>query len=332
MSKFEEALSNIPARGEARSYHTYLQTLVNYGCIEGLSDEEIRWQIQQATISTGRSYSRFKEIEDALRKARLTCISREDWKNSKTRNSNLPNPQGPTMISSDIFFKIAHSGTDVALEDLLDISDPRPTGTSDDWRMFLETLYEKDDILFLGDKSDKVLHMRDEWIKILEATRKIPPFFIINPLTGDKHMNKSGVLSDRCDAAVRSFKYVLIEFDGGENDKVYSLTNQLSFFCKIKLPIVALTYSGNKSIHALVSLQNMIHSPADWDQEVKGVLYNTILRPLGADSANSNPSRMSRLPGHTREKSSPQEELFSDTSGLQRLLYLNPRPKNGALF
>lgn len=218
----------------------------------------------------------------------------------------------------------------ITLEDLLKISNSRPTGMNSDWQIFLEALYKRDDMLFLENKTDKEIHTRDERMKILE-TGSILPFFIINPLSGDEHMNQSGRLSNRCDAAVKSFKYVLVEFDGRENEGIYSLENQLAFFCKINLPIAALTYSGNKSIHALVSLGDRIRSLDDWNREVKNVLYNTVLRPLGADSANSNPSRMSRLPGHMRHDQNPQGNMFRPTGKLQRLIYLNPQPKNGAL-
>lgn len=289
-----------------------------------------------------RSSARFKEIDDAIRKARQECIHWEEWKRTgrylgtiersyanKYSYTNLQNDEGP---SPDAFLRIAGLGDGVSLDDLLRISDPKPTGTSDDWRVFLEALYEKDDILFLGNKSDKTLHTRDEWIKILETAGNISPFFIINPLTGDKRMNtKSGTWSNRGDAAVKAFKYVLVEFDGGDNDAVYSLENQLAFFCNVQLLIVALTYSGGKSIHALVSLKGMVHSLEDWNREIKNVLYSNILRPLGADSANSNPSRMSRLPGHTRGCTNPQGRMFQSTGRLQRLIYLNPQPRDGTL-
>ena len=82
------------------------------------------------------------------------------------------------------------------------------------------------------------------------------------------------------------------------------------------MPVLSLTFSGGKSIHALVRTDALgfgsIKDKSDWDQKIKLGLYSQII-PLGFDRANSNPSRFSRLPGIWR----PDKDVF------QRLLYLN---------
>ncbi|MDR0693194.1 MAG: hypothetical protein LBF49_01310 [Puniceicoccales bacterium] len=57
------------------------------------------------------------------------------------------------------------------------------------------------------------------------------------------------------------------------------------------------------------------------EREIKNNLFDKILRPIGADFSNSNPSRMSRLPGHTK-----------DNGKLQELLYLNMDHREGAIL
>jgi hypothetical protein len=46
-------------------------------------------------------------------------------------------------------------------------------------------------------------------------------------------------MSNRCDAAVKKFKYVLVKFDGNDNDPTFSLDNQLAFFSNIDLPLLS---------------------------------------------------------------------------------------------
>ncbi len=68
---FNENLGiDVPIRGEVRSYHVYLLTVANYGCIEVLSDSEMRSKMQRETLLSGRPPAKFKEIDDAIRKAR----------------------------------------------------------------------------------------------------------------------------------------------------------------------------------------------------------------------------------------------------------------------
>ena len=132
------------------------------------------------------------------------------------------------------------------------------------------------------------------------------PLFCINPLTGEPNA-KNSFRSDDC---VSEYRYVLLE-----SDKL-PLAQQVALMKGLKLPIVSMTYSGGKSIHALVKVDALgfgsIKDKSDWDQKIKDSLYPQII-PLGFDRAISNPSRFSRLPGIWR----PEKDVF------QRLLYLN---------
>lgn len=96
-----------------------------------------------------------------------------------------------------------------------------------------------------------------------------------------------------------------------------SREDQIKFWSACKLPIRALIDSGNKSIHALIDIQKLanVQTLTDWSAHIKGRLYSQILVPMGVDAACSNPSRLSRLPGHYRE----------EKKSFQKLLWLSPK-------
>jgi hypothetical protein len=285
--------------------------------MEGLSDAEMRDRMCQRLVETGRTADRFREVDEAIVLARRTCnLTTSRWRGKRHGQqyewSQVSYPGKPlrVTISKEAFLAIAKLGKGITKQDLWELSNPKPHGGQQDGILFLSTLFAPDDILLVGEKFSKDLRTRDQWVSILEREEGSYPFFIINPLSGNMHANSTGKMSNRCDAAVKKFKYVLVEFDGDDNDPTFSLDNQLAFFSKIDLPIIALTYSGNKSIHAILSLGEFIRSLDDWRREVKDNLFGKILRPLGADFSNSNPSRMSRFPGHTRDNGKFQELLF----------------------
>jgi hypothetical protein len=94
----------------------------------------------------------------------------------------------------------------------------------------------------------------------------------------------------------------------------------LEFWAAVPLPIAALTYSGNKSIHAIISLCGEINSEDEWNELVKGRIFHDLLAQLGADSNTANPARFSRFPGFLRD------------GKLQKLLYINANPSCDGIF
>ncbi len=91
---------------------------------------------------------------------------------------------------------------------------------------------------------------------------------------------------------VVAYKYALVESDD------LPLQEQLNLMYALKLPIATLTYSGSKSIHAIVKI-----GAKDYDQYQERVkyLYGVCeANGLKVDQANKNPSRMSRLAGVLR--------------------------------
>ncbi len=103
-----------------------------------------------------------------------------------------------------------------------------------------------------------------------------------NPVDG------SGVKNEN----IKRFTYALVESDDmpiAEQDAIYR---------KLELPIACLVHSGGKSLHAIVKVD-----AKDAEEYRKRVdyLYEFLEKNgLKVDKANRNPSRLSRLPGVTR--------------------------------
>ena len=103
-----------------------------------------------------------------------------------------------------------------------------------------------------------------------------------NPLDGDGVKNEN----------VTKFKYALVESD------TLPIAEQDIIFRKLELPIAALVHSGGKSLHAIVRVD-----AADYDEYRKRVefLYDFLEKQgVSIDKQNRNPSRLSRMPGLTR--------------------------------
>lgn len=103
-----------------------------------------------------------------------------------------------------------------------------------------------------------------------------------NPLDG------KGVKNDN----VTDFRYALVESDSMDLGKQYAL------FKELELPIATLTHSGHKSLHAIVKV-----NAKDYQEYRKRVdyIYQVCKKNgLDIDTQNRNPSRLSRMPGVTR--------------------------------
>ena len=103
-----------------------------------------------------------------------------------------------------------------------------------------------------------------------------------NPLDGN------GVKNDN----VTNFRYALVESD------TLPIAEQDVIFRKLELPIAALVHSGGKSLHAIVRVD-----AENYEEYRKRVefLYDFLEKNgVSIDKQNRNPSRLSRMPGVTR--------------------------------
>lgn len=115
-----------------------------------------------------------------------------------------------------------------------------------------------------------------------DANEKAGAWIRINPLDG------KGVK----DANVTDYRYVLIESDSLPIERQNALMREL------ELPIVTLTHTGGKSLHAVVRVE-----ARDREEYRKRVAYLFDVckkHGLEIDKSCKNPSRLSRLPGFMR--------------------------------
>jgi len=202
--------------------------------------------------------------------------------------------------------------------DLWEVSPWRPL---EDWRkdsimVFAALFFGHEYVNIVTDlaplKDGSQTKLRDDWMRHFREhgvpQSKSGAWFRFNPTT-EKGTGKSGWHTDD---DVTAFRFMLIE-----SDKL-PMELQLSFLGKLRLPVAALISSGGKSIHCLVKMD--CKSIEEYREQAVRILK--MLRVYGFDTANKNPSRMSRLPGAFRE-------IGARGDGQQRLLYLNPEPVEG---
>ena len=91
---------------------------------------------------------------------------------------------------------------------------------------------------------------------------------------------------------VTAFRYTLVESD------TMSIPEQDELYRRLELPIAALVYSGGKSLHAIVHVDA---KDADEYYQRVDFLYKFLQNQgMEIDKQNRNPSRLSRMPGVTR--------------------------------
>ena len=184
-----------------------------------------------------------------------------------------------------------------------------PDDWKDDPRLFFSTMYEKGEWVNIvshhreGRPIGKgTTRLREEWQGLAKEHRlpfsEAGAWIRMNPTDGQ------GI----SDANITAFRFALLE-----NDKL-PLNLQLSLLGRLPLPINALALSGGKSTHAWLRVD------APNAQEYRRRLKEDIFQPLsrfGFDQANSNPSRLARLPGVFRQ-------IGAQNGCEQKLIYCNP--------
>ena len=229
--------------------------------------------------------------------------------------SPLPPPRAkirPAPIAAKHYIE---RGDDACEADFFDWS-PTMMWWGDDWRLDtvaqLRALFHPDELVFCGDKFGRDVHTAKHWARAIFSGAAAPPYFIANPLKPEGGITSEGKHSPRCDAAVAAFRHAVVEFDE------MPLADQLKFWAGWGLKdIVSLTYSGSKSIHALLRVDAANRD--EWDQQIRDCLFRRHLIPLGCDGQCQNPARLTRLAGATR----------ADRGGIRQKLIYCALPKSG---
>lgn len=186
-----------------------------------------------------------------------------------------------------------------------EVKEPRRWSPAKQIIKYLETLFESTDIVgyvtkvwekdgkFLptkgnfkqtaGELISKLSECNDDIGAVIgDYKQEAGAWIRFNPLDG-KGVNNTNVVD---------FKYALVESDATDIEKQNAIIREL------ELPVACLVHSGNKSIHAIVKIE-----AADYHEYKKRVDYLYMIckkNGLEVDTQNKNPSRLSRIPGVTR--------------------------------
>ena len=189
-------------------------------------------------------------------------------------------------------------------------SDPDPAAVrkpTEELLLFLQTIYEPND--YVGYVTNDAWQTTDgKWVpskgvyyrtaeELIASLHRYPDdlgatvgdwkpeagaWIRFNALDGDGVRNEN----------VISYKYALVESDSMPIDE------QIAMYRKLELPIAALVHSGNKSVHAIVHVD--ASSIEEYRKRVT-YLYDFLANHgVKVDTQNRNPSRLSRMPGVTR--------------------------------
>ena len=310
--KYQQSLKSIPIPGEGNGCHTFLLGVATYGIKAGMDKDQIFHDIR-SQIPQGRRNVSDQEIRSAIERASMDTLPIEAIK-GKSIVSIHEKPlfhKPKELVKAEYLDNLLKRGRGFDEADFWEASPVRLLDEpSNDALLLLDILYASSDILFIGDQYSKKVMSVDKWKVHIEknGTRDLP-HIIPNPLSGQQHKTQMGKLSYRCDAAVQEYRFSVAEFDS------LSCEDQFAFWAAVPLPLAALIYTGGKSLHGWVRIEN-VDTETKWTTCIEEKLYKQRLIPMGVDPACRNESRLSRLPGHFR----------SATQRWQRLLYLNPEP------
>ena len=315
--KYQEALGRIPPPGSG-GCHPALLGVANLGIMVGLTDGQIFADIK-ASVPTGSRCILDREILDAISKARREVTPQSTG--VRYQRTPVPTRHYVTMPRTDwvaVRTKLIQVGDGAVPSDLWELSPWRPDlkpGYEDALAVF--SLYSDHEWLFLGEKFDTTVRPVWEWRELIARQRQAAwPHIMPNPVDGQAHDIGNGKQSYRCDAAVSAFRYVLVEFDSIPKPDQIAFWH--SVITKKLLDVALLLDSGGKSIHAWIRVN--LPDRAAWNTVIGTQFYGPqgVFTVMGADKANRNPSRLSRLPGHYR----------NEKKSFQTLLYLNPQKEN----
>lgn len=143
----------------------------------------------------------------------------------------------------------------------------------------------------------------------LADSRHTEQYMCINALDGTRDRRPeadwhSADVPRRADVNVVKLRTFLVEFDRRE------LVDQIDFVEASGMPYSLMTFSGGKSIHFLICLQEPLKSVNDYRSLVSRIYSALGGKAVGLDEQNKNPSRLTRTPGGIRQPSKITQELL----------------------
>jgi len=310
--RYQDRLASIPPPG-GNGCHPALLACANLGVLQGLDPAVIHADIR-AHIPTGGRRVADKEIQDAINRA----LRDHD------AGGSYQAPPPPTVKNGEAVLKAITSKA--TIKDEYELWEASPIrfldGPQHDPELFLSSMFKPTDLVFIGDRLEpgvvgQNIRTATVWVRFFQAGGTAGPFVLTNPLTGRPAPKKAGDGETyRGDGCIAEYKYALGEFDG------LDLETQIKFWSAVDLPVKALVYSGNKSIHGWIDVRELagVESADAWDRHVKGRLFRGLLEPVGVDPACKNSARLARLPGFYR----------TGKQAWQRILWMGKNEKDNS--
>lgn len=336
--KFFDKVKDLPHRGQG--LNDSLVGVCNTGINAGLSPDEIAAAI---TLERGNELKR-GEVERAVNKAAdgkgyVSATIPKPRTEAEQKRDAIHADEAKREKLNQAIIEAGGSVIEMDAPELWESSTPRPVGYENPARMpggealtdilyYLKTFYLDGEKLYIGNGKEKQTEQAEhvktvsDWYTFFRdaihaardeaAVKRLGdcyPYMIPNPLTGGRDA-KGSLRGDECIAA---FRFVLVESD------TLPLNKQIPLFRGLHLPVYTLTYTGGKSIHALVNAAKLtgakIETLTQWKNEVKEKFFRGKFTNIELDHATNNPARLCRTPGMFR----------TDKGRFQRTIYLNAK-------
>lgn len=257
-----------------------------------------------------KKWNTFQGTNSPVTGATITQLAKDNgWHSHYSDDDNSFLDWGDSFIATDVDKGYKLVKTDWVLGKEIKEPTEQNWNPSNEVVKYLEALFAPGDII--GYVNDGYLHTKGEtekWLpkagvytktagEIIDGLRRYQGD--IGAVMGDPNPNSGawirfnpldgqGVKNDN----VVDFRYALVESDNMD------IAQQNEIIRELELPVVTLTYSGGKSLHAIVKV-DAVNYPQY--QERVDYLYKIVEKNgLRVDKQNKNPSRLTRLPGFIR--------------------------------
>lgn len=227
---------------------------------------------------TEKKWEKFNGSAKPVTGATITQLAKENgWRPPSSDTTSFG--WNDSFVASDIDRGYQVVNTDYILGE--EVKEPKNWDPIKQITDYFETLFRADDIV--GFVNDAYLSQHADVGAVLgDPNEQAGAWIRFNPLDGKGVKNEN----------VIDFRYALIESDNMD------VAKQNEILRKLELPIATLTYSGGKSLHAVVKVDATNYGEY---QERVDYLYKIVEKNgLFIDKQNKNPSRLTRLPGFER--------------------------------
>ena len=162
-----------------------------------------------------------------------------------------------------------------------------------------------------------------DWLERLGLEPLTGDHVVPNPFTGKQGETTDGKPSFVAQSCLAAFPFLIVEFDAMPLPTQYAFWRAFILTSKLAPALLAVVFSGNKSLHGLVHVG--CRTLLDW-QAVRNRFAELFASDADstyrADVQAMRPRTGTRLPGVKR----------FDNGALQELVYLNPRARAGTMW